>query len=169
MWSCWALKGVRSYCGILMGGNRFRMGEEELNFLCVVLWRIRSIRNQLVHGGNTSLLGEVVPWSVSFLDEWLVANPIGLVREITADQETPRWCPPCEGFYTLSTDTALDSQSKIVGWGMVNRDHSGSVMVAGAQRIINASSDIGLIIGGIRDCLRDMRVDSISFVSRQAC
>ena len=79
----------------------------ELELLCVVLWRNWFLRNQTIHGENCNHETDVVPWSRSFLDEFMAAMN-GDNESNGGGRVKARWQPPLEGVYKINTDVALD-------------------------------------------------------------
>ncbi|KAK0588291.1 hypothetical protein LWI29_037252 [Acer saccharum] len=55
------------YCSKILGGK-------ELELLCVVLWHVWFLRNQLVHGGGHQDMESVVSWAEEFLAKFYEAN-----------------------------------------------------------------------------------------------
>ena len=51
-------------------------------------------------------------------------------------QNEIKWHPLESGLLKLNTDAAIDARNQCVGLGMVIRDHSGSVIASGCQRIV---------------------------------
>ncbi|KAK0577567.1 hypothetical protein LWI29_035204 [Acer saccharum] len=137
LWSCSKLKAVRSMFGVTNGWNQIKKGcfldffgvcmtrlkEEDLRVLCVVFWRICLMCNQLVHGGRTWMVEEILPWSKDFVEEFQAANIQSNDRSIPVRQQPTIWTPPGENSFKLNTDAALDSCSSMVGLGLIIQNY----------------------------------------------
>ncbi|KAK3188279.1 hypothetical protein Dsin_027840 [Dipteronia sinensis] len=109
--------------------------KKELELLCVVLWRVWFLRNQLVQGVGWHGLETVVPWSEDFLADFMVVNGVfGIQREHVRQNEI-KWHHPEVGFFNLNIDAAIDVQKWCVRLGMVVRDHFGADKACSTQRI----------------------------------
>ncbi|KAK3183220.1 hypothetical protein Dsin_030506 [Dipteronia sinensis] len=149
LWGCSRLKKVWNRYDLLRGVNfasslcfqdffsscTQNLGKKDLKLLCVVLWHVWFLRNQLVQCVGRHGLKNVVPWSEEFLEESMVVNGVvGIQREQVRQNEI-KWHPPEVGFFKLNTDAAIDVQKWCVGLGMVVRDCFGAVKAGSIQRI----------------------------------
>ncbi|TXG48048.1 hypothetical protein EZV62_027342 [Acer yangbiense] len=55
------------------------------------------------------------------------------------------WLPPCEGFFKLNTDAAVDPCSNKVGLGMVIRDHKCFVLASGLAHSMIESDAMNVV------------------------
>ncbi|KAK2664583.1 hypothetical protein Ddye_003157 [Dipteronia dyeriana] len=106
-----------------------------MELLCVVLWRLWYVRNQIVHGKAHNGQEDMVSWCASFLRDFKGANEVTYVNRGVVAEKWTRWVPPDHNLYKLNCDVALDSIH--VGLGMVIRDSLGEVLVTSAQRLVS--------------------------------
>ncbi|KAK2659019.1 hypothetical protein Ddye_005552 [Dipteronia dyeriana] len=150
LWCCHSLKMTRRMCPFMdkvkvSEGDRFidfliscrnLLSCEDLELLCIILWRVWYRRNSLVFKSATLLDKDIVPWAIAFLDEFRLAN-----ERVRGGLEGDRtnaivWQPPCFGFYKVNVDAALPTSHGVVGIGIIVRDSQGQVLGASAQKIM---------------------------------
>ncbi|TXG55739.1 hypothetical protein EZV62_017052 [Acer yangbiense] len=98
IWGCSKLKEVRSSCPFSLSFNWKNhasaldlllfcskvLVREELELLCVILWRCWWRRNQLVHQAGARCDENIVAWAVNFVAEMRTAN--GAVDQLLEEQ-----------------------------------------------------------------------------------
>ncbi|KAK3204419.1 hypothetical protein Dsin_018465 [Dipteronia sinensis] len=107
------------------------------------------LRNELMHGGSSHLIEEVVHWSVAYLDECMAANTNDMITE---------GCRILRGISVVVESGLLPIVIESNALNVVNLVNSS----------INVCSDIGLVVRDIKDCIRNGMVDSIFFSPRKA-
>ncbi|KAL5747417.1 hypothetical protein ACOSP7_024418 [Xanthoceras sorbifolium] len=110
IWGCKKLKSYRAACGALAGLSglfylnlldflvldRTQLVGKELEFLCVVCWRLWSKRNNFVHGKLSLSVEDVVDWSRSYLRKFhaTIASSISVA---VLEKAAISWTPPPPG------------------------------------------------------------------------
>ncbi|KAK3225670.1 hypothetical protein Dsin_005532 [Dipteronia sinensis] len=71
--------------------------KEELELLCLVLWRVWYNRNRRIHDVAELRIDEIVPWAMAFHDDYKRANKISKEEVTDRRSYVPLWQPPREG------------------------------------------------------------------------
>ncbi|KAK3228678.1 hypothetical protein Dsin_000559 [Dipteronia sinensis] len=137
--NCPTLKPVRALWPIL---KELRLLVEDMELLCMVLWRNWYRRNVQVHGTAQIHAVDVVPWARSFLADFKAANKVAEgPRRTCGVPVAPKWCLPENGVYKINTDAEADRKA---GIGIIVRNWRGEVMASSSQmisrRLTNLSS-----------------------------
>ncbi|KAK3219281.1 hypothetical protein Dsin_013251 [Dipteronia sinensis] len=113
------------------------LGKYELEYLCVILWRCWWRRNQLVHHVEARSDEDIVEWAGNFLDEFRKAEEGKSDKSIVPKfNQNTRWGGPLDGMLKINTDAAVCSNRKIIGIGIVIRDHEGCVLGCSSLSIV---------------------------------
>ncbi|KAK0600738.1 hypothetical protein LWI29_017969 [Acer saccharum] len=110
LWGCRELRSVKEKCHSFNGfkGSNdmhfldFILGwlrnlcSTELEFLCVIFWRIWFCRNQMIHNKAGVDNRDVVKWASDFIDEW---RSISQVDTLPTSGSVPvqNWTPSVDG------------------------------------------------------------------------
>ncbi|KAK3199567.1 hypothetical protein Dsin_022982 [Dipteronia sinensis] len=110
-----------------------RLQNHEMGLLCVILWRVWLLRNQVVHGLGRQDMESDVNWCRGYLKEYSCVRTMD-IREIRLVlMEGIRWQPQREGCYKVNTDTAIYGRRNLVGVGLMIRDQAGQALSSRAQ------------------------------------
>ncbi|TXG69356.1 hypothetical protein EZV62_004291 [Acer yangbiense] len=74
-----------------MGLLGFEKGKKDLELLCVILWRVWFLRNQLVHSECRQDVDNVVLWSNEFLAKFHVANNSDVDQGVHVRPHDVKW------------------------------------------------------------------------------
>ncbi|KAK3232431.1 hypothetical protein Dsin_004312 [Dipteronia sinensis] len=111
----------------------------ELELLCVILWRCWWRRNQMVHHFGTRCEENIVEWAGNFLEEFCKAdegNPDKVVKHGQTINHDIKWSRPREGIFKINTDAVIYSNINLIGFGMVICNHEGDVMGCSTQSTV---------------------------------
>ncbi|KAK3205250.1 hypothetical protein Dsin_019296 [Dipteronia sinensis] len=93
------------------------------------------MKNLKVHE-SLAMNDEIVPWNVSFLDDYRRAN----MKELDSVGRTTKvilaWHPPPTGQFKVNTDASTDVNGGKVGIGIIFQDDQGKVMESNAHKIM---------------------------------
>jgi ribonuclease HI len=109
---------------------------EELAMLVEIARRIWLRRNSVVHGVVFVLPNEVIRSATSFIVEYREA--MEKERLVVDIDRTPcssavvRWKPPLPGCLKINWDTARDSHSRSIGFGLLVRNSNGLIYATGS-------------------------------------
>ena len=102
---------------------------EDLWILCVVLWRVWSNRNLVVHGLSSLGLEGVFEWASDFVDDYNSSAALPSSSSSVCGQVRPTsWLVPHLDKFLLNSDAAIDGSRGVVGFGLVIRNSEGCVM-----------------------------------------
>ncbi|KAK0592476.1 hypothetical protein LWI29_019811 [Acer saccharum] len=114
----------------------------DLEFLCVILWRIWFCRNQLVHNLDGWESVDVYQWSVSFIDEWRMSGRKGSAITGSSIAVAPKWRPHVQGFWKFNSDAASCFKDWMIGLGVICRDNFGKVVLAASRNVVATVSPL---------------------------
>ncbi|KAK2659425.1 hypothetical protein Ddye_005958 [Dipteronia dyeriana] len=130
---CSEVKRIRSQCYFLKGSKwgddtHFQdfflffiriLRTDELELLCVILWRVWFWRNQRNHAPIRFRLEDVLSWAFGFIEEYNCANKP--VSENIHPQVNlgSKWCPPPIGVYKISKDVAISERDRVIDAGVI--------------------------------------------------
>ncbi|KAK2638080.1 hypothetical protein Ddye_025875 [Dipteronia dyeriana] len=113
-----------------------RLQSDEVALLCIIMWRIWFLPNNKVHCWEGSLvLVNVYTWAVEFLNNFRIAITVDGGNRGLDNSTGVVWQDPSVGIFKVNCDAALDMNNKLVGIGLVVRDHYSSILALCAQRI----------------------------------
>ncbi|TXG53482.1 hypothetical protein EZV62_022651 [Acer yangbiense] len=120
----------------LLAFGQCTLNKDEMELMCVVLWRLWYWRNQHAHSIPYIRNEDVFAWASDYIGEFRMANlvekgPAGLPRPVARI----RWSKPDIGSFKINTDAAIKVANNQVGVGAIIRDSGGKVMVAAVQRM----------------------------------
>ncbi|KAL5852571.1 hypothetical protein ACOSQ3_007689 [Xanthoceras sorbifolium] len=185
LWSCNLLKSVRNRSGLVTKIHKVdnlkffyfillcknQLLEAEFELLRVILWRNWFKRNSWLHESKLEPVADVVTWSSAFLHEFRMAmvKPLPPLAPVVVSCPC-RWTPPTLGLVQMNCDATIDEGRKLVGLGVVLRDHFGRVLGSSWQRMAvgfsPAIAEATAIFRGLRFAL-DLGV-SLSLVESDA-
>ncbi|KAK0573812.1 hypothetical protein LWI29_013953 [Acer saccharum] len=130
---------------------------EDLELFCIILWRIWFLRNSSIHGAPLDGFDNVLEWASDFLVDFKGCRSVCL--RSSPPCLSVCWFLPPSGVYKINCDAALDGAGRKVGFSIVIRDGSGSVLACSSQ-VVTASFSalvaetmaIGRAIIFSRDC-----------------
>jgi hypothetical protein len=108
-----------------------RLEEPEFGKVACVARQIWLRRNKVVFEGTFTHPNTVARVAVEQLEFHLkVLYQNGEGNGLHRNNELEKWRAPSLGFVKLNWDAALDQQKKLMGVGIVVRDHTGGVIAA---------------------------------------
>ncbi|TXG57115.1 hypothetical protein EZV62_018428 [Acer yangbiense] len=110
-----------------------QLRKEDFGLVCVIIWRIWYYYNGKVHGSVMIPEKDVVPWAADFITDFRSATGVEKVFLGVNSIFGIAWRPPDERSYKMNTDAAIDSAFGRVGFGVIIRDHVGSVLASSSQ------------------------------------
>ncbi|KAK3225380.1 hypothetical protein Dsin_005242 [Dipteronia sinensis] len=185
VWGCVRLKPLRKECGFMEGFHwkqfmHFReffiscincLHADQLALLCIILWRVWFLRNQIVHSNKKGDVHGVVNWSRAFLMKYQGAIASCVLREAPVQQMSVRWNPPTGDMYKVNVDassfTVLNSlETRVWCQAEIESDTLGVVNLINGKE--TPLADIGILLCDISDLLCSVPIVVVSFVSRKA-
>ncbi|KAK3218973.1 hypothetical protein Dsin_012943 [Dipteronia sinensis] len=108
---------------------------EEMEVLCVVMWRTWYQRNTFIHNSSQVNVNDLVHWAESSFDDFRGANANVNVVGVSGrrGQIVHALRPPDQGVYKINSDAAIDVIRNRIGIGAIIRDYRGLVMASCAQ------------------------------------
>ncbi|KAI9165922.1 hypothetical protein LWI28_022899 [Acer negundo] len=102
---------------------------EEVEILCVMLWRVWYWRNQFIHSPSNYRKKDVFGWASSFLCDYQGANQVTKTPKMKSIAAVPiLWCVPLEGTYKINTYAAILENNQLVGFRAIVRYSNGLVL-----------------------------------------
>ncbi|KAL5812601.1 hypothetical protein ACOSQ3_027551 [Xanthoceras sorbifolium] len=101
--------------------------QQDVEFICVVWWRIWFNRNRVVHSLPSLGSELIVNWSYDFVQQFRTANCVGVGESV---RHQVRWSAPPINFFKINTDASVCSQNGKAGAGVVIRNHLGKVLAS---------------------------------------
>ncbi|KAK2655782.1 hypothetical protein Ddye_008834 [Dipteronia dyeriana] len=92
-----------------------QLSVDDMELLCLVVWSVWYRQNGLVHNSAIVYVEDVVPWVVSFHEDYKRANSKVVDRSGRLGVEAARWSHPIAGSFKVNTDAAVDSVIGLIG------------------------------------------------------
>ncbi|KAK3224549.1 hypothetical protein Dsin_011574 [Dipteronia sinensis] len=134
LWGCRLLKDIRVSLPSIQDGMVGNMGKfldfllicfeqlsrEDMVLLCMVMWRIWSLRNSKVHGASIGEVVDLVSWARTYLSDFQ-GSDVPLMEERTQKKSDGGvvWRPLNMGVYKLNCDADVDQARGFIGIGLV--------------------------------------------------
>ncbi|KAL5551374.1 hypothetical protein UlMin_001550 [Ulmus minor] len=133
LWGCKALDSLK----FLLSAND-NLSVENLEFVCILLWRIWFRRNKWIHDRTWLNDDSCYSWARLHHTDFLEANcrKGDHSKKVVASP----WQAPKVGFVKVNTDAAWCSNQKKFGLGSVIRDHTGKVLGSAATPVSSSVS-----------------------------
>ncbi|KAK4844169.1 hypothetical protein QYF36_017271 [Acer negundo] len=112
------------------------LNSENLELLCVILWRIWHYRNQVVHKLVEQDVVIIVSWACDFLSERRGIHYVTKSNSKGCVAVPCSWKPLDVGYFKINTDVATGYKNHLIGWGIINRDESGQVKAIVAYKMM---------------------------------
>ncbi|KAL5566290.1 hypothetical protein UlMin_029454 [Ulmus minor] len=152
LWGCKILESLKVFCNSfisfkippqcdfkesLLTANDC-LSLENLEFLCVLLWRIWFKRNKWIHEQTWLDDESCYSWARQHLEDFLDAN-IRIEALLKKKVNSP-WQAPPHGWVKINSDAAWYSTKKKFGLGTTIRDSTGKVLGSAAMPIYSSVS-----------------------------
>ena len=152
LWGCKTLESLKVVCDSFI---RFKLppqcdlkeflltandclSVENLELLCVLLWRIWFRRNKWIHEKTWLDDESCYSWARQHLADFQEANS---QKEVSTKKETSKpWQAPSYGWVKVNSDAAWCSKQKKFGLGTTIRDYTGKVLASAATPISSSVS-----------------------------
>ncbi|KAK2635038.1 hypothetical protein Ddye_029830 [Dipteronia dyeriana] len=152
-----------------------RLDKDKLALLCVVMWRVWFLRNQLVHNcghGGHQIVEELFLWSSSFMVDFKAGNmPSDKMSSLLqpclaagAQSLEAAFSPQVAEATTILRGINFDLETGLVPCVIESNELEVIKMINSGK---NISTDIGLIVFDIRDCFLRPVEGSMGHVSRK--
>ncbi|KAL5552091.1 hypothetical protein UlMin_002267 [Ulmus minor] len=188
LWGCKALDSLKIKCDsviqfklplqcdlkeFMLSAND-GLSQENLEFLCILLWRIWFRRNKWIHERIWLDDESCYSWAQLHHADFLEAN---CRKRGPSDKVVPSpWQAPQIGFVKVNSDAAWCSNRKKFGLGSVIRDYTGKVLVIlesdclGVTKALETrtlhDSDLSYVFDSIYEICNDFDMYKFSYISR---
>ncbi|KAK3205805.1 hypothetical protein Dsin_019851 [Dipteronia sinensis] len=135
-----------------------------LELLCVIFWRTWYWRNQVLHSPNRLGDEDVISWSISFLEDFRLAQGKISSTSPSIGSVFVKWCKLDVGFYKINIDAAINVEADLLPT-MLESDATG--VVEAINHIRPSYADIRIINGDIVGVMSEFSI-SVSYISRKA-
>ena len=98
------------------------MLRDEIEFLCLILWRVWFCRNKWRNDSQLMASKDVIPWARSFLAEFRIANFMEEMVVKKRIRPPPSWVSPESGLFKMNINVAINSATGSFGLGIIVRD-----------------------------------------------